>query len=197
MAHSAERIDRCLSEVLATGTPVTIRRKRLTGSDDLDGIVDQVTADWVVLAALEDTVYPNGFEIIRRKDISRVIPVPTARASYIIRALGNLGRQQTVSPFRIPEGVTTRELLEIVADNNSILGFYIEKDDPDVLFIGRLTKFRTSSFDLAFIDPNGRWEDGVRHWKYRQITRLAFGNRYQRALEKYGDRPPSKLRSAT
>lgn len=193
MAQSAGKVDCRLQDAMKNSTPVTVRRRRLNGTDDLDGLVDQVTPGWVVLAALEDTVYPNGFEVIRRRDITKVIQVSTARAAYIDKALGNLGRKQVECPFTVPADATTRELLEVVAGNTPTFGFHIEGDDPGVLFIGRLARLRAKTFDLLFIDANGRWEDSNRRWKYKQVSRITFGNRCQRALEKYGDPLPASL----
>ena len=191
MAQTRVKIEHRLGKSLSKGLVVRIERKNLEDAECVEGLVRQLTAEWVVIAKL-DGVYPDGFDIVRRKDITKVRFRANAHQQYVERALSVIGHDQTTCPANLGPGMSVQAVLTTVSEKRELLGFYIEKETADVLFIGRIDEFRKKKFDLQFITPSGRWEEDLRVFRYKEITRIFFGGRYERGLADFGEPYPGQ-----
>lgn len=185
MAMTRRKIRRRLSRAQDEQRLVRIYRRGLVDFS-LEGYVVQATDRWVVVQALEDAVYFDGFEAVRVRDITAVRWMKDA--SYVERAIAVLGRP--APEFPLPAQAKTRDVIEAAASRATLIGVHSEQYEGEPLWIGRLEATRRKRFDLLFIDSGGVWDGEPDTWPYRDITRVTIGSRYLAALERFGDRPP-------
>lgn len=73
-------------------------------------------------------------------------------------------------------------MLRALAGRSPVLSVFIERDDPDVCFIGVPVKWGRRSVWLSEINAGAEWDDTVSKWRYRDITRVDVGGRYEANL---------------
>lgn len=179
-------IVQALREAERSGCPVEIVRGQEGWSDRVRGFVVGVGDRWVVLQSLEEGVHPAGYDVLRLADIVDV--TEDREGGYIERAVAGLGGRPPVD-FRLPPDADTRDVLRAAAAHSKLLWVYREAEDDD-FEIGRVDHLGDRTFDFLQIDPQGVWSTEPSRWWFKDVTSVAFGDRYIAALERFGDEPP-------
>lgn len=152
--------------------------RSLDGADALEGFVLSIGAKWVLLARLGDACL-DGFVVLRLRDVARAQPI---RSGMFYERLLKVRRElPPVSPVHLDLD-STDGLMRTAAAALSLVTLHIERDDPDVCFIGVPVEIADKSVWLQEINPQAVWNDTLSRWRYGEITRLDFGGRYESAL---------------
>jgi len=167
--------------------PVTLNRRRGRWQlPDIDGYVLGVAGDWVAIHKLVDGVYLDGYSVVRASDVAGV--GDRDANGYVDRAVHALGRPDI--DYSLPANPTTRTILRSAADHSLLTCIHLEMDVESPMIVGRIVGLGARKYDLHFIHTSGVWESEPDRWWYGEVTRVEFGDRYSRALERYGDPPP-------
>jgi len=183
-------IVRALLKAHADSAPVSLLRAGLTKGEPIDGYIVDVGDDWVVVAATAQSVYLDGWEVLRIRDVSKVNFANKEARRYIDRAVSLLG-----SPPAKPTGLDVagsdwKDTLKGVLESAPIVAVYSEEKYPDALWVGGVLGHRGKKFGLQEIDANGEWEQVDRTFALAEISRVTIGGRYNDALERFGDPRP-------
>lgn len=168
--------------------PVEIQRGQEWWVNWVRGFVVGVGEHWVVLQSLADTVYIDGYDVVRLADITDV--TDDREGGYIERAVTELGGRPEVD-FRLPHDADAKDVLQAAADHSGIIGVYLEANWDSPRLFGHLGDVRTKKFDMQLINPRGVWTTGFTRWKYKDVTGVTLGGRYGHALERFGDERPT------
>ncbi|MBC7596323.1 MAG: hypothetical protein H7288_20735 [Kineosporiaceae bacterium] len=166
--------------------PVRVRRDHKWWADDVLGFVTSVGKEWVVVQRLMGSVYFDGYELLRLKDITDV--EDERDNGYLERALSTLGHPRV--DFDLPKSARTRDVLEHAAEYSSLVSVYVEKTDEHALLIGLSARCRSKKFQMQLINREGIWTTDTSSWRFKDVTRVAIGGRYVAALERFGDARP-------
>jgi hypothetical protein len=176
---------------MRTDWPVRIVRKRLKKDDDIDGYVLQVGPDWVLLAALSQTVYLDGWEVVRISDINEVEFRSEESRRYIDRAVGELAADgRAPGELSVTSLGRSRATLRSMVKAAPLLTFHCEARYPGEMYVGSVLSTGKKKLRVQFIDPSGEWDDYVRGFRLADVTRVSVGGRYNDALARFGDRRP-------
>lgn len=177
-----EKIRRRLEKALASGRPVWMWSKHL--QERYDGFVVGLSDRWVMLESLDGFV-PDGFELIRLRNLERVeIDGPEAVRWHekVLTEYPRLGP----APFSLPERLSTRRAIELASGVAPLVGIHEE----DALLIGKVLRLEDKTYDLHFITPHGAWDPEPRTYRFKDVTRIAVGDRYMKILATHGDPYP-------
>lgn len=166
--------------------PVRVERDQKWWAADVSGFVVSVGDRWVVLQTLVDVVYFDGYDIIRIADITTVDD--DREGGYIERAIAALGRPQV--DFRLPDSASTKDVLRAAADHVKFICVFLEAEPDYPLVIGHLKRLGDRKAEMQIINPRGVWATRAFRCRYKDITRVEFGGRYETALERFGDERP-------
>ena len=164
-----------LRDAEKTQHPVRIDRRRgLWQMESIYGFVVSMSERWVALQSFVDSVFFDGYEVVR---IADVVDVKDQRGEgYVERALAGLGRPEV--DFTLAGAETTSEVLKAAADHSSLVCIRIEMEREDPMLVGRIVRLGARKYDIHFIDPGGVWESEPRREWYGDVTRVMFGDRY-------------------
>ncbi|WP_213816778.1 hypothetical protein [Glaciihabitans sp. dw_435] len=174
--------------------PVRVRRGNLKkGTDVIHGVIVAIGPDWVVVSAMDDSVYFDGWHALRLDDITAVVSDDGDFEEYFARAVAAHGSGPEL-PAWIGEAVAarrTKALMQLVMGAD-LCGLYMEADWPDELYIGSfLGRREKKRFAFDRIDPAGNWWDRASVFPARRITRVTIGGRYLDALVQFGEPVPN------
>lgn len=150
----------------------------------------EVVEHWVVLQSLAQAVYVDGIEILRVQDITRV--EEDVEGGYIERAVAGLGGLPATN-FRLDPSANTRDVLTAVAQRSELFGVELEALPDSPRLFGCLGTLGYKKFELQLINPRGVWSPEPSQWRYKDVTSVSFGSRYQMALERFGEPVPEPL----
>lgn len=186
MSQSRAKIVRRLEKAQRDRTPVTVGRKDLE-FDRTSGFVVAVLHDWVVLQDLADAVHLDDVVLLRLDGVTKVKRHQDAK--YVARAVAELG--EALAEFDCPADATTADLLRAISTRADLVAIILETPDDFWFNIGRIQRVGNKRLDLHYIARDGVWADFVDAWKLEDITRIEFGGRYIRALERFGESRPA------
>ena len=164
--------------------PVEIERGDDWWQNWVHGFVVGVGECWVVLHKLADTVYCDGYELLRIADITGV--EADQEGGYIQRAVAGLGGRPEVD-FHLPDDAGTKDVLQAAAAHSSLIGVFLEAEDDAPVLFGHLGRLGARKFELQLINPRGVWTPGSTRWWYKDVTSVSVGGRYADALKRFGD----------
>lgn len=171
--------------------PEAVRVTRaILGADVLEGYLIASSAKWTVLARLADDFTIDGHVAVRTRHISRVQRHPKHElASKLLTGRGQWppSTLETMPPLDV-----TGSLLQGLAAHGPTLSVFVESDDPEVCFIGVPVDWTERALWLDEISPQATWEDTLSQWRYRDITRVDVGGRYEAALLEAAGPPPTR-----
>lgn len=166
-----------------TGSRDRVRGARvllsIEGADVLNGDVVQFGEKWV-LSALLDSSLLDGFAAVRVVELSRVQPRSAETSQEAL--LRARGQWPPGGPGVELDLDATGGLIESAAAFESLVSLHIEREDPDVCFIGAPVDSRRHSVWLRGISPEATWDDTRSRWRYSQVTRVDLAGRYTYAL---------------
>ena len=156
-------------------------------TDPIDGFVVGTGHSWLLLAALDDNIYLNGYIALRIADISK-IAVRGGPGTFVGRALAARGIWPPVGAEVDLDG--TAGLVQSAARLARLVTVHVEKEDPGVCFIGRPMRISTRFIRLLEVGTEAEWEDRGRKWLISDVTRIDFGGGYEQALALIASAPP-------
>lgn len=187
MTKPRRAITGLLLDALRAQVPVRLEREQAWWADDVCGFVASMSTRWVAVQRLMDSVYVDGYEVVRIEDVTGVDD--DREGGYIERSLAALGRP--APDFHLPKDAGAAGVLRAARQHSPLVCVHLEMADDDSLLVGRLARVGARKFDLQLVGPRGVWEvDSARIWN-RDVTRVGFGDRYSVALERFGEQPPA------
>lgn len=187
MATSRRAIVKALRRAERKQYPVEIDRGEESWANWVNGYVVGVGEQWVVLQSLREAVHIDGYNLIRTADINGV--EADREAGYVERAVAGLGGRPEVD-FRLPGTAGIKDVLQAAADHANLICVYLEAEDDSPRLIGHLGRLGPRKFEMQLINPRGVWTDEPSRWRYKDVTSVSFGGRYEAALERFGERDP-------
>lgn len=154
-------------------------RLRPEGRPNIRGFVLDFTPDILLFHELDlDTFRLNGYVAILNADVKefRIFDRP---AYWQYRAV----KQLKLKPEPLPSVsiASLSSLLSSVAAQFPLLTVYRARINPDVCYIGELSKLSRETFTLEDLNCNAEWT-GPRRIKYKDVTSIQFGWGYESVL---------------
>ena len=143
----------------------------------LDGIVLELTADWVLLARLRDGGYFNGYSIVRLADFRRV----ESRTTF----LPFLREHQPWPPAKPAEPIDLGGPAAFITDAVRLAGvvsLFVEVRRPDECWIGSPVHWGKKTVWIQTIEPDATWEEMMIPFKFKHLRRIDFLDDYNKAL---------------
>ncbi|QGV82291.1 hypothetical protein [Streptomyces ficellus] len=192
----APGILRKLDRAVRTGELVRIRRS-IAHADRIEGFVVGVSPAWTLIAPCSD-VQIDGWAAVRTPDIVKVRRRGDDTC-LTVRALRRRGQWPVRMPGRAVPLDGPAALAESAADGFGLITVHAERRRPDACWIGALTAVRRASLRVREVDPDARWQDDVTTFRFKDITRIDFGGRYESVLREFAGPaarpgPPSSAR---
>jgi hypothetical protein len=168
------------------GTPVRIERHGLEDEEMYrEALVVDVSPTLVLLNRISDRLDLDGFEVLRLADVTGV-QTEWRTKRFLERALELKGqvRKSPAGPIDLAgmrEAVTSANAAYpvIVVDCEEFMF-----GDPPV---GRIREEVPRGFRLHWLTPEARWELDGTPYRWADVTRLEFGNEYERMLAMVAD----------
>lgn len=167
-----------LRDAIERHFPVTLSRKKL-GLPPLLCVPLLVSDDLVLVAPYVDFT-PDGYEVMRLRDISRV--GEDGRVAFhgrIMQAEGVLDALGT--PVEVPLG-----------DFPELLAYLMEAREPvivtgknDAYLLGTIEKTGKNRLSVRYIDGEGHTDARLSRIPYEDITSVAYGTRYLHLVVQY------------
>ena len=173
--QSRKKIRSRLEQSMTEQHPVSIARSVKAGSER-HGVVQAIGDEWIMMAAVRDGAYLNGYMALRL-DLIRHVRLECGLEEV-------LKQQPEWPPAALAphSAQSPRSILESAADTTSPLSVFMEEKWPRPFFVGVPVKYSTKAVELVTIGTNARWEDGTFRVKYKDLTQVSFGGDYEKAL---------------
>ena len=166
---------------------IRIFRQKVEGDDAwTSGILMDASRDLLLLQVISDQISLNGYQIIRRKDISH-IERPAPQQEFIRKALELRG--ETPKHPGIINLESMASALKTASRLSPLLTIHQEITDPSVCWIGRFNKIDNDLLYLQCITPDATFEAGYDMYDIENITRFDFGGAYEDALWQVSNLP--------
>lgn len=183
--RSPEKILMRLNLSLRADFPIRISRHS-DPNEPLTGIVLQLAAEWVLVAAIRNGGYFDGYSIIRTGDI-RTIKVETTFVPYL--------RTHQAWPPERPAGTIDltgpASFLKDIWATAAVVVLYEEVRRPGMLWIGAPVERGKKSVWIFTIAPDATWDTSMTKFKFKHLTRVDFSDDYSKAIfELAGPVPP-------
>lgn len=162
----------------------------IPGAAVLEGYLIAFSAKWTLLASLADDFMIDGHIAMRTRHIDRVQRHP--KHELATRLLSQRGQWPPSTLNPMPPLDDTGPLLQGLAAQAPILSLFVETDDPEVCFIGVPVDWTERALWLDEISTKATWDDTMSQWRYRDITRVDVGGRYEAALFEAAGQPPTR-----
>lgn len=172
---AGDRNARRVEEASRDGRLVRVERKKNWGR--LDGSILRSGPKWLLMAVEFDAGF-DGHALIRKSDVRRVRPDPTA--GFTQRALAAEGHWPLPGLDDI-DLTTTQSLLRSAARVAPLIRVSYEQEDPNDCRIGMPHNFQRREFTLRLVTTAAEWDiDTV--FQYRSVSRVNLGGAYERRL---------------
>lgn len=159
------------------------------GWDRREGYVLEVGSSWLLMATLDDRVRPDGFSMLRVKDVVTVTR-GKSHDRLFRRSLEMHGDWPPARPASDVNLTSTSELIRSLSTQFPLLSLFTEDIRPTVCFIGSVTTVTDRFVDMVDITTQGDWETNLTRRKLPDITRVDVGGGYERALADVAGPPP-------
>jgi hypothetical protein len=150
------------------------------------GYVLAVGAKEFLIAIVDDAMRLNGFECHQISNIKTIKPDPYA--AFVEAAL----RARTLKPPRKAPiaGDSIRTWLPNANTAFPLVTIHVERIKSDVCYIGRIVSMADDVLQLQKIEPGAKWYRTTERFRWKDITRIGFGQAYESALHLVGGNPP-------
>jgi hypothetical protein len=163
--------------VTDTDEVVRIGRERL-GVEDIDAIPLSGGDSWLVVWPLTD-VELDGPTLLRRSDITSMRPTPQTR--FLTEHLTLVGERVELAPWILQDD--PRDVMQTCTElDDMLVAVYVEQEDPDVAFVGRVTGVTGEDILLHEMSSAAEWVESSSRWAWEAITRVDLAHRYEHAL---------------
>ncbi len=145
--------------------------------DALYGIVFAESEE-LILIAKEYDFFVDGFQVVRKKDISEI--ESTESTKYTYKLLHREGLLRDIEcPIKDISG--WRSVFSQLGEGEFVI---VEDEVADDMLIGPITEVGPESVALRYFDGQGKWREESRI-DYSDITSLQFRCNYVRVHQKY------------
>jgi len=162
------------------------------GADIVSGFVVGLGTKWIAVASLDEGKHPDGWELIRLKDIQKVRV--SADRTVEIRVLQARHQWPLAAPPLLLNG--TSALLRSTASCAELVSVHTEKYNSGAMWVGALVDVNGGHLQLEGLDPEACWDDEVFSFKLRDISRVQIADSYTAALALVADPRPMRDPSA-
>ena len=142
------------------------------------GYVEGVGKDWFALSLVDDGARFDGFNCIRVKDISKIVPDP--HANFLEAAMKKRGEKRR--RFKSLDVSSLQSLMRTAMTKYPLLTVHLESDQDNVCYIGRVVTVAGDQVTMREVTPDGTWEPKNSCYEFSAITRVDFGGAYEQAL---------------
>jgi hypothetical protein len=144
------------------------------------------SAQFLYLTVVDDSFRLDGYQVLSRSEI-RAASTDSPRSQLLRAALALHG---VLKPERFPavDLSDMRSVLKSVESTHSVVVIERERLHPGECEIGRLKLMSDDRYSLRWLSPSAVWEHDARTFRYSDITRVAFGGRYETTLAELADR---------
>ncbi len=178
--HVAQKIRTMPDKLLPLHSCIRIFRQKVEGDCAwTSGILLDASRELLLLQVISDQINLNGYQVIRRKDISHIERSAPHR-EFIMKALEI--RDQIPSHPGIINIESMTSALKTVSRLSPLVTLHQEITDPSVCWIGRLNKVDDDLAYLQCITPEATLESCHDTYDIERITRIDFGGAYEDAL---------------
>jgi hypothetical protein len=152
-----------------------VRIHRTVTPEPLDGYIIAQGRTWLLARPIDDSADIDGYTLLRNTHVKKV---KKQRGTFTRRLLEMRHQWPPAGPDFPVDLDSTRRLMAELSDQGLPVSVFIEKEDPDVLFLGLPSVHGPKALKLREIDAAGDWHAEPSYWKHRRITRIDFGTRY-------------------
>lgn len=142
-----------------------------------DGYVVGLSKQFVILHTVSESVLLNGYSVFPLREVNRVT---TNNQFFKHRAL----QLENVKPFA-PSSVELEDWQTLLASADvhfPVMALQLGRETSIRFSLGRVAEIKERSVLLRTISPSAEWEETPIKYKFRDITRIDFGGRYEAAL---------------
>ncbi len=167
-------------QLLPLHSCIRVFRQRIEGEAAwISGILLDASQNYLLLQVISDQITLNGYQIIRRRDISH-IERPAPQQNFILKALAL--RCQTPRHPGIINMKSMRTILKSVSRLSPLITIHQEITDPSICWIGKIFKVNDDLLHLHCITPEAAFESSYDTFDVEGVTRIDFGGAYEDAL---------------
>lgn len=127
---------------------------------------------------------------VRVRDIERIQPLKCD--AFYRKASELAGVWPPALPADPIDLSTTRSLIETAHAHATLVNLQIEREDPDVAFIGVPTRWSPKNLWLHEVSDRAIWDDTDSKWPFADITRVEFSSTYEDDLLLVAGPPPDR-----
>lgn len=176
--HAA--LKNALETAKRTRSIIEYRRGTLDVEDGASyGFLVDFSDTWLLTSYIDDRLDLDGYDAVRVADLTD-LAVDFARRRFLERCLELKGSRAS-APRRICLD-DTRALLESVDRSYPLIVVQRERVAPDQCEIGTLKMIADETYALRWMTPEAEWMDDEQLYRLADVTRVAFGCRYETTL---------------
>lgn len=146
------------------------------------GVVVATGRRWLILRPIRDRLDFDGFEALRLADLTDVRR--SEHESFYREVV-----RQSVTPALPPDEITkmprltsTAHLLLDLSRQWQLVALHREQTTPDGCEVGKVELADDTSYTLREVTPRGRPRRATSTYETSQVTRVSFGETYERTL---------------
>ena len=167
-----------IEEIIKNKWIVRFNRKPFEESTLACFILD-ANDDFTLTNEVDDDAGSIGFQVFRNKTIKkfRVYDDSDWHESLVVKL-------KSIEPKERPNISikSFEDLLKTVNENFPLIMIHYEKIATDECKVGRILEIKNKSFLMQEISPNAEWDEKPTKLKFKDITRISFGNGYENNL---------------
>ncbi|MBC8138181.1 MAG: hypothetical protein H8F28_20060 [Fibrella sp.] len=165
-----------LDMAMANSAMVSLRC-RAKGGWKYNGYVVGLSENFVLLQNALEHVFLNGYSVFPLREL---ISVKTLPDDFLHRVL------QMDNQFpSAPSGIVMDDWQSLVASADAhfpLVTLHLEHEYPDSCYIGRVSEIKKRAVTLREISPKAKWIKEREPYRFKDITQVDFGGRYEAAL---------------
>lgn len=179
-----------LQDAMKKKLPVEVVRN-VDGLDSIDGFILAMSADWLLIADIDDGIRPDGFELLRRDTVKSLRHTVYLDFRRKITKREGLLAPALEKPDLPITGITS--ILGWLFQHKRFSVFRIETPEGWRRIHGRIVEQGGKTISVVACDGAGRWEKKNTRISPGTITSLRFGSHYLRMFEKYAGNPQRQI----
>lgn len=163
-------------------------KRRISGSDPLDGFLVSVGRKWAVLARTMDGGYFDGYVAFRIRDVKKVTPDRSFQSTFS-------RSQPEWSTIVQPdfESDTTRQILRSMSARSPLIAIEKENERSRAMWIGEFRGGGGKWLGLHEVLTDAKWKKYVTAHKHREVTAISIESHYLTALAVVAGRAPAEM----
>jgi hypothetical protein len=134
---------------------------------------------WLGLVRMTDDLMLDGVDFLRLADVD-ALETHFPRRAFYQHSLEITGLTMPILP-RLDLG-GTRGLIRTLGRAFALLSIDREFANEGACEIGKVTRIGKSHYTMRLLTPSARWESRSRGFAFDEVTRVAVGGTYERAL---------------